>query len=225
MSSLNRASDAMNASLQREYKRILALLKTEPETIEARHAVGAVVAAVKRDPDKYGKQAVMLLASALGRDEATLYRFAQVAARWTSEEVAEWIARGEASRNRLSWWHFVEASAVSRRREREELLWRATADGLSVRVLARLAEKGRHPRRTGPRLVRELEVLVRRTSVLGETWDDLRRIGADEARNAISIDLLDRARALHAELVAHAERALGVVDALRREIDVEKLGS
>lgn len=222
MNPVERAVDAMNASLRREYKRILHLLEADPETIESRHAIGRVVGAVKGEPRRYGRQAVGLLAAALGRDEATLYRFAQVAGRWTSVELAQWLERGELTKHPLSWWHFVEASAVSQRRVREELLRKVVAEGLSVRALARLAEDSRGPYHAGDRLVREAAVLVRRTTALREAWAHLCGSSPEEVRHAISLELIERAKKEHAELVVQAHKALEGIEALCTETHLEK---
>ncbi len=222
MSLVERAVDAMNASLRREYKRILHLLRTGPETAESRHAIGLIVAAVKGEPRKYGKQAVGLLAAALGRDEATLYRFAQVASRWTAAELAQWLQRGEVTEHPLSWSHRVGVSAVSQRRLREELLRKVVEDGLSVRALARLAEDDRGPYRAGSRLVREAAVLVRRTKALREAWANPYGSSPEEVRHAISRELIERAKEEHAELVVQAQKALESIEALCTETHLEE---
>lgn len=222
MSPVERTVDAMNASLRREYKRILHLLRTDPETAESRHAIGLIVAAVKGEPRRYGKQAVGLLAAATGRDEATLYRFAQVAGRWTAAELAQWLERGEVAKHPLSWSHLVEASAVSQRRVREELLRKVVEEGLSVRALARLAEDSRGPYRSGDHLVREAAVLVRRTTALREAWANLYGSSPEEVRQAISRELIERAKKEHAELVVQAHKALEGIEALCTETDLEK---
>lgn len=221
MSPVERAVDAMNASLRREYKRILHRLKTDPETLESRHAIGLIIGAIKGEPDTYGKQAVRLLAAALGRDEATLYRFAQVASRWSAADFTHWRERGEATNHPLSWWHFVEASAVSRRRAREELLRRVVEDGLSVRTLARLVEKSRRPYGTGSRFLREAESLIHRTRLLRQSWENVRGASPDEVRQITSRELIDRAKQLHAELVVQAQRALESIETLSTEIHLD----
>lgn len=205
MSSVKRAGDAMNASLRREFKRIESLLRSAPESVEVRHKVGRLVVAMKRDPERYGKQAVALVATALGRDEATLYRFAQVATRWTEDEVAQLVARAKAKSQPLTWWHFVEASAVSRKRDRDELIRRAVDEGLSVRAVARLAARSGRAARTTGQLVREAESLTRRIAVLREHCANLRAMDADD---------IDRTRSAMARVVAEAERARAEIETI-----------
>lgn len=215
MSSVKRAADAMNASLRREFKRIEALLRSAPEDVEVRHKVGLLVVALKRDSDRYGKQAVALVATALGRDEATLYRFAQVASRWTEAEVAHWVARAKAKGQPLSWWHFVEASAVARKRDRDELLRKTIDERLSVRAITRLAAgAGRQPRAMN-RLVREVEGLVRRAATVREECASLRAVSSRVTLEAAAIE---RARTATHALVAEAERTRSEVEALAADM-------
>ena len=222
MSSGERAGDAMNASLLREYKQIRARMRSGATTIEVRHAIGRIVAVVRADPERYGKRAVAALATALGRDEATLYRFAQVAARWTTEELAAWIARGRASGHPLSWWHLVKASAIPRKRDREELLERSIDEGLSVRALGRLAEAASQSGRGGGPLVREIEGVARRATALRERCSRL--VGRDpaESRRQITRGTLERATAALARLATDVEKARADVDALAAALEVEE---
>lgn len=212
MSSVKRAADAMNASLRREFKRIQSLLRTAPESVEIRHQVGLLVMAMRRDPERYGKQAVALVARALGRDEATLYRFAQVASRWTEAEVAQWTTRAKSAGHPLTWWHLVEASAVARKRKRDDLVRRAIDEGLSVRAVSRLAGRAGRSSRTMSRLVHEAETLARRVATLREGCEELREASTGDA--SITFPALERARNAVADLVAQAERARTEIDSI-----------
>ena len=225
MSSVERAGHAMNASLRREFKRIHALLQSGPETVELRHQVGLLVVAVKRDPELYGKQAVALVAAALGRDEATLYRFAQVASRWTEPEIAAWTARARAAKSPLSWWHFVEASAVARKRDRDELLGRAVAEGLSVRALARITTESGRSRRAANQLVREAEAIARRVAVLKEGWGRLRAACDGERGTCVASTLIGRASVAVGSLVSDAEATLVDVNAIASRADLSPAAS
>lgn len=221
MSSAKRAADAMNAPLRRELQRIQALLRSAPDTVEARHDVGLVVLAVKREPERYGKQAVALLASALGRDEATLYRFAQVASRWTEREIAEWIARASAAGHPLSWWHFVEASAIARKRDRDELLRRAVEERLSVRALTRLAAQSTKSTRAPAQVARELEVLARRAAAARERCACFAAASGPDLGAAAFGAALSRARAAAATLAQEAERTRADIEAAASTIHLD----
>lgn len=212
MISVKRAADAMSASLRREFKRIQSLLRSAPESVEVRHQVGLLVVAMRRDPERYGKQAVALVATALGRDEATLYRFAQVASRWTEADVAHWLARAKSKGHPLTWWHLVEASAVARKRERDDLVRRAIDEGLSVRAVSRLAARAGRSSRTMSRLVHEAETLARRVATLREGWEGLREASAGDA--SITFQALERARNAVADLVTQAERARTEIESI-----------
>lgn len=209
MSSVKRAADAMNTSLRREFKRIQSLLRSAPESVEVRHQVGLLVVAMRRDPERYGRQAVALVATALGRDEATLYRFAQVASRWTEAEVVQWLARATSKGHPLTWWHLVEASAVARKRDRDDLVRRAIDEGLSVRAVSRLAGRSS---RTMSRLVHEAETLARRVATLREGCEGLREAATGDA--SMTFQALERARNAVGDLVAQAERARTEIESI-----------
>src|SRR4051812_16978551 len=53
--------------------------------VRARHRIGVVIADLKSAEHRYGASAVTKVAAELGRNEATLYRYAQVAEAWDEE--------------------------------------------------------------------------------------------------------------------------------------------
>lgn len=168
------------------------------EDASTRYRVGAHVRDLKEDEAKYGARAVARLAERLGRDEATLYRYALVAERWSVEAFGAYLGRLTPAGEPLSWTHFVELSTVEDAALREELARRAIAEGLSVRALALL----RAARDTGKR---------ERGSELGKVARELERA---KVRITSAFELLRRG----GETPESALAELAQIEGLQREL-------
>jgi hypothetical protein len=107
-----RGSDApvtMNAALRARCEAVRKLLATAAvEEIDARYRVGVVIHAVKEAEGTYGEAAVERLAKVVGRDAASLYRYAAVAKAWPEPEMRALSRRANAFGEPLSWSHWVE---------------------------------------------------------------------------------------------------------------------
>lgn len=133
------AINEMNASLRRKYETIRELFSgNTADTVRVRHQIGGMISEIRNAPDKYGARGVILLATALGRDETTLYRYGQVATRWTGDELGVLLKRVNIFGEPISWSHLVELTAVNSKRDRAALVERVLGEGLSVRELARV---------------------------------------------------------------------------------------
>ncbi|WP_394832168.1 hypothetical protein LVJ94_37195 [Pendulispora rubella] len=126
----------MNIALRERYEELQTLLaEATGKDVRARYRIGRLIADVKGSEQRYGARAVKNLAAALGRDEATLYRFALVAEAWTASELETLLARKTPHGEPLSFSHLVELAQMSNKSERTEMLEYALAYGVSVREL------------------------------------------------------------------------------------------
>jgi len=101
----------------------------------ARHEVGEIIASVKRAPDTYGMGAVVVLATAIGEDVPTLYRYASVAECWDRRAV-----RALLDDPTLTWSHLVLLARLPDDKQRATWMRRVRREKLSVRQLeARLS--------------------------------------------------------------------------------------
>jgi hypothetical protein len=133
--------ERMNPFLRRAFESIRDLLASAGRAeVKTRHAVGVIVADVKRSRHKYGARAVAQLSEVLGTDEQTLYRCATVAECWTEPQLEALLGRTTTLGQPLSFSHFVLLASVPQTLRRAEMFERAVRDGLSVRRLALLLE-------------------------------------------------------------------------------------
>jgi hypothetical protein len=122
-------ASAAATKLEARIERLRRLAANRP-TDSTRYAIGAIIKELKSHPETFGESAVSAAASAVGEDQATLYRFASVAERWTSSQVKVLLS-GEA----VSWSHLVALARVERSDVRERLIRRLRHKRLSLREL------------------------------------------------------------------------------------------
>jgi hypothetical protein len=113
-----------------------------PKTLDARFAIGSLVAHIKADPGTYGVGAVARLATSLRRDRAQLYRDAGVAECWTEAEARHLLTQPAPGGRALTWSHLVAIAALPSRKQRSRWARRASVEGLSVRELAACVTRG-----------------------------------------------------------------------------------
>lgn len=136
----NKLLAKMTPALLEEYKIIQKKLAVaDDKDVRSRHALGVLVMKVRCSPKKYGTSAVTQLEKALGLDEATLYRHAQVAEAWSKKEVGLLLKKANKFGLPLSWSHLVLLSTVTKP-ERNKYVTVALAEGLSVRKLKELMD-------------------------------------------------------------------------------------
>jgi hypothetical protein len=144
------AIEGMNSPLRQKYEAIRELFSTTVATdARARRRVGAAILDIKMAPGKYGTGGVALLARALGRDVATLYRYAQVASCWSADDLEKLLSTKNPAAQSLSWSHLVELAIVEPVLFRNVLLKETLERGLSVRELVQRIREGR-PEETAP---------------------------------------------------------------------------
>jgi hypothetical protein len=213
----------------------LALLRTlfataAADNIKARYKIGVIIAEVRAAEDRYGSRAVATLAVALGRDEATLYRYGTVAATWSEAQVERLLDRSGVDGQPLSWSHLIYvATAPSSRRE--ELVNQVLSEGLSVRALkGRVCADGVHAPVRGAlpeahslvglkRLVHAIESLTKRVEAhrIGEAWPSdpelesllERAVLAQDRLYRISVHNLERLRSKRERESLDTERPSG----------------
>jgi hypothetical protein len=207
------AIEAMPAPLREQYERARALLDdATAATVRTRREVGAIVAQIKRDEQRYGQQAVAKLAAALGRDETSLYRYAGVAECWDATLFATLSDRRDARGRPLSWSHWVELSAVTDVRARSALLEQALREALNVRAIRALADRAAVPRAAATDAL--LRVHTRRAQRSVAQWATLDQ-ALNERRPAIPRAVLESAIEAQSCLVASATRLLERLKAAR----------
>ncbi len=100
-----------------------------------RYAIGQHIAAVKAQADQYGDGAVARVAAALREDEATLYRYARVAERWSPQAFAAIAARRMRNGRAPSGAHGVRLASRPSRAASDRALARVLEECMSVREL------------------------------------------------------------------------------------------
>jgi hypothetical protein len=160
-----RAVKQMCPALREQYDSARRLLSSAASSdARARYRVGTIVAEIKKREDRYGTRAVTLLATALGRDETTLYRYATVAETWSESALADLLLKRMPCGEPLSWSHLLELAAIASPEHRERLIQEALNEGLSVRALAALGRgewtRGGHRAALPPSLSR-LERIIK----------------------------------------------------------------
>lgn len=144
------------ALLRAVCEQIRALLsKADLGEVEARYNAGRLLLGVRRAPGTYGSHAVAQLAAELGRDTATLYRYALVPERWSPAQMAVLIARRTSKNNPLSWSHWVELAQIESDTLRASLLERTLHQSLSVRELTKIIQQQSESDGGKPTTVRE----------------------------------------------------------------------
>lgn len=123
------------SALRARIQTLRELLRAAPLDNVGRHRVGTVVAELKAQPEVYGVGAVQLVASALAQDEASLYRHARGAERWTLSEFEALLARRMRDGSAPTWSHLVVLASVESKARRNQLLERTIGESLSVRRL------------------------------------------------------------------------------------------
>lgn len=123
------------AALSGRIEMLRGLLRAVPLDSAGRYRIGRVVAELKAEPEVYGHSAVQLAASSLGQDEASFYRHARVAERWTPSDFETLLARRMRDGSSPSWSHLVVLASVDSKARRQQLLERLLDESLSVRRL------------------------------------------------------------------------------------------
>ncbi len=239
---IQRAVLEMNVPLRNKYETIRDLSSNNTaEIVRARHTIGRMILEIRNDVEKYGARAVPLLATALGRDETTLYRYGQVAARWNAADLAKLLKRTDVYGEPLSWSHLVELTAIHLKRERERWTEKILTEGLSVRELAR-AVGGLHSGMIDesdagakPSLATSLKEIVVMTDKLNRRaarWDDAMFAPAQEPTSKECtleiIDLLDRATTAQATLLDTCRSNLQRLERVKSRVNAlgfKKVGS
>jgi hypothetical protein len=127
------ATTSMNSPLRRHFRAIQKLLATAAvDEVQTRYKIGRIVRGIQDAEATYGARAVERLAGALGRDQATLYRYAALARVWPEPEMLALSRRRNCHGEPLSWSHWLELSTL---RDWRPWLERALAEGWSVRRL------------------------------------------------------------------------------------------
>ncbi len=127
------AMTTMNSRLRRHFRAIQRLLVTAAvDEIRTRYKIGGIVRSIQNEEAIYGARAVERLAIALGRDQATLYRYAAVAKMWPEQEMLALCRRRNCYGEPLSWSHWLELASLE---DWRPWLERALAEGWSVRRL------------------------------------------------------------------------------------------
>lgn len=190
-----------SASLNEACDQLRVLLRG-PSNPRARHAIGALVCKVKSAPAIYGDGGVAKLAATTGEDVPTLYRYANVAACWSVDEVLALVA-DDAPRP-LSWSHLVLIAAVECVAERREWLAKCRSEKLSVREL-----ENRLLRAPGP----QHEVLARFERALRAAERVLTEAARldDAAVEHLPPQYLERAIAVHERMRKFAEQRLEIL--------------
>ncbi len=141
------------------------LAEATGKDVRARYRIGRLIADVKLSEQRYGARAVKNLAAALGRDEATLYRFALVAEAWNEQELEILLERKTPHGEPLSFSHLVELAQVSNKTTRQEMLEFALCYGVSVRELIdAIADTGSQRSDRGADGVPSIDSLLRRVA-------------------------------------------------------------
>ncbi len=209
----SKAFASMNAALRRRCTAIQKLLADAAvEEIDKRYKVGAIIRAILEGEDTYGERAVERVAQALGREAATLYRYAAVAKMWSESEMRTLSRRPNAHGEPLSWSHWVELTRVPARWR--YWLERALEESWSSRRLARELD-------AETREVDESEAEDTTRAALLEAVKDAERWNAQVKSFAAALDRIARSPR-HAqgvdELLARAVVVFG--DVARRTGDV-----
>ncbi len=139
-----------------------------PADEHTRYEIGALIAEIKSDPATYGPGAVSVVATAVGEDVASLYRYATVAECWSAEQFEALLRRGGRRGARLSWSHLVLIASLPSPAGRARWTERTLAEGLSVRQLALLLAD--EAPESAPGLARDAIAQLGRLARASERW-------------------------------------------------------
>jgi CheY-like chemotaxis protein len=136
----NRAEPVVEVALARRLEE----LRSQDEGLAgalARHAVGTVVAELKRRPG--GAQALVRASVSCGESLASLYRWARVVECWSAVDVERLISQKAGGEHYLTWSHLVALAGIRDPDTRAAYVAMALEEGLSARRLAaRIAKSG-----------------------------------------------------------------------------------
>lgn len=107
-----------------------------------RYLIGAVICAMKSQPERYGPNAVSTVARAIGEDVPSLYRYASVAERWTLGEFEQLLVRRGRDDFALKWSHYVFLATIASAPAREDMTAKTLEQQLSIRELRTLVARG-----------------------------------------------------------------------------------
>jgi hypothetical protein len=143
---------AMNSALRRKAVELQKLLAdTAVAEVDGRYKISTIIRDVQDAEGTYGERAVERLASALGHDDATLYRYVAVARAWSASEMRALSRRTNRFGEPLSWSHWV---ALARLSDWKPWLERTLSEGWSARKLRGQLkaerQRLRSPRTLGP---------------------------------------------------------------------------
>jgi hypothetical protein len=170
----------------------------------ARYRIGAVVLGIMDDPTKYGTSGVKSLASAVRKNEDTLYMYASVARCWNADEFGALSARVGRHGEPLTFAHFIALAQVPSTERRSALLECALADGLAVRELRRIVAQ-RAMRDDAPAGRTKLQAALATTLTTVGVLRSLQRI-VTELRSSFTANELE---AQVTQLLAACERLHG----------------
>jgi signal transduction histidine kinase len=192
----------MSPVLRERFREIGTLLEVgTAEDARVRYRVGVIVRDIMAKPDKYGRRAVHQIASALGRDDGTMYDHARIARTWSPGEFEAVLARLSIRSLPLSYSHFAALSTLPSRALRDAWIERALSEGLGARELRRLlaTKKAAKTSRSGSS-TRKLKEVIQLTGRLLRLGADLRLEPQHEpltpALRALLERTLDRQREL-----------------------------
>jgi hypothetical protein len=107
------------------------------DTLDARFAIGRLVASVMADPQTYGTGAVVRMAAQLGRHIGGLYQYARVTECWTRADAQRLLDPQPEGEWPLTWSHLVALASLDDRHERARWTRLTRLESLSVRDLGR----------------------------------------------------------------------------------------
>jgi hypothetical protein len=136
-------SKSRSSSMKPALRSVVAKLKRKLRSLWShecfrRFEVAQIVLKVRVGHKRYGARGVEQLATELGLDKATVYRWARVAEVWAPGEFRIVIARRNKAGLAVTWSHLEVLAEVSGRARRETLLEKVLAESLSVRQLRAL---------------------------------------------------------------------------------------
>ena len=136
------AIEGMPPLLKGQYERIRDRMgHGAREDARMRYDVGRIIAEVRRSEGIYGKGAVLLLATALGRDHTTLYRWANVAEAWSPAELEALLAKRDRLGQSLVWSHLVEIAQAPEATRDRWIEW-VLAEAATAHLLATALRHG-----------------------------------------------------------------------------------
>ncbi|WP_394822128.1 hypothetical protein [Pendulispora albinea] len=211
------------------------LAEATGKDVRARYRIGRLIKDVKGSEQRYGARAVKNLAAALGRDEATLYRFALVAEAWTEEDLDVLLARKTPHGEPLSFSHLVELAQIQDKNRRSEMLEFALSYGASVRELIdaiadpgaeRTDNNGADPAPSIDSLLRRVastcDAVQRKIEISERLLSQLERSTDPKSTNSID-ELLSRAVSSQRAILEASTRSIERLERARQRLSVPSL--